>query len=409
MTITGTPVVDALETFYRRDIDDLARWVRRTLDDSVSRDADVNEILAALRADEFLAVYLEQIHSVPPERWARSLPLAEGRLRAALLGRELIDVPRSGRLNLIMDGQHYGAERLPGQLSADYRELKGPLCYAHDVVLEDPFDDEHHALRIIETIRETFPQVQARPAPHPDLFVRTVEALADLAPLVRAGIVTFLPRQLTADPRSIEVAGSSLAGAGGEISRRELAERTLRAWLLTGGRAVPLFASEDEESAFNDAAGVLSALTPAAESTALRHLAALAVPASGRLEIRRMLEIRHEDAFAHFRVRQRKALLAVGDGLDSDARRIYREEMRAAAEEVNRRTGRGLLAKFTVPKAMGWLTGAMVVHPDGWKAALGALGALSTEAVLEAWQDRDARAHRALHHHYATLAGPPRD
>lgn len=241
----------------------------------------------------------------------------------------------------------------------------------------------------------------------PELFVRTVEALADLAPLVRAGIVTFLPRQLTADPRSIEVAGSSIAGAGGEISRRELAERTLRAWLLTGGRAVPLFASEDEETAFKEAAGVLSALTPAAASTALRRLAALAVPASGQLEIRRMVEIRHEDAFARFRVRQREALLAVGDGLDASARRVYREEMRAAAEEVNRRTGRSLLAKFTVPKALGWLTGAMIVHPDGWKAVLGALGAFSTEAVLEAWQDRDRRAQRAIHHHYATLGGLP--
>jgi len=408
VTIIGTPVIDALETFYRRDIDDLARWARRTLDRAVSRGADVNNTLAMLRADDFLAVYLEQIHGVPPERWAGSLPLPEGRLRAALLGRELIDVPRTGRLNLIMDGEHYGAERLPGQISADYRELKGPLCYAHDVVLEDPFDDEHHALRIIEAIRETFPEVQARPAPQPDNFVRTVEALADLAPLVRAGVVTFLPRQLTADPRSVEVPGSSFAGTGGEISRRELAERTLRAWLLTGGRAVPLFASEDEESAFNDAAGLLSALTPAAESTALRHLATLAVPAGGRLEIRRMLEIRHEETFARFRVRQREALLAVGDGLDSGARRIYREEMRAAADDVNRQTSRSLLAKFTVPKALGWLTGAMVVQPDSWKALLGALGALTTEAVLEAWQDRDRQAKQALHHHYATLAGPPR-
>jgi len=234
-----------------------------------------------------------------------------------------------------------------------------------------------------------------------------VEAIADLAPLIRAGIVTFLPRQLTADPRSVEVAGSSFAGAGGEISRRELAERTLRAWLLTGGRAVPLFASEDEETAFKDAAGLLSTLTPRAESTALHRLAALALPASGRLEIRRMLEIRHEEVFARFRVRQREALLAVGDGQDAHARRTYREEMRAAAEEINRRTGRSLLAKFTVPKALGWLTGAVVVQPDGWKTALGALGALTTEAVLEAWQDRDRRAQRALHHHYATLAVPP--
>jgi hypothetical protein len=77
VTITGTPVIDALETFYRRDIDDLANSARRTLDSAASRGTDVNNTLAMLRADDFLAVYLEQIHSVPPERWAESLPLPD--------------------------------------------------------------------------------------------------------------------------------------------------------------------------------------------------------------------------------------------------------------------------------------------------------------------------------------------
>jgi hypothetical protein len=404
--VTGTPVVDALEAFYRRDIDDLARWARRTLD--VAGRADTNYTITALQADDFLAVYLEQIHSVQPDHWVRSLPVPDGHLRAALLGRELVDVPRSGRLNAIIDGQHYGAERLPAQLSPDYRELKGPLCYAHDLVLEDPFDDEHHALRIIDEIRKYDPEVEARPAPEPGLFVRTLEAIADLAPLIRAGTITFLPRQLTADPRSVMENGSSTGGLGGETSRRELAERTLRAWLLTGGRAVPLFASVGEEQAFNDAAGVLSGLTPTAESSTLHRLAALALPMSGRLEVRRMLEIRQEEVFSRFRVRQRDALLAVGDGHDARARQTYREEMRAAADEVSRGTRRGVFAKLTMPKALGWLTGAMILEPDGWKAALAALGAITSESVIEAWHDRDQRAQRALYHHYATLGVFPR-
>src|SRR5689334_22251104 len=182
-TPVGTPVLSALEAFYGRDLDDLAAWARRTLTDAVDHGLDVPETVASLRAGDFLEVYLRQIHSVPPEVWARSLPLPEGHLRAALLGRELVDIPRSGRLNLFMDGHHYGAERLPSQFAVDLRELKAPLCYAHDVVLEDPFDDEHHPLEVIRVIRETFPDVVASPAPHPDTFVRTLEVLAQMAPL----------------------------------------------------------------------------------------------------------------------------------------------------------------------------------------------------------------------------------
>lgn len=403
----GTPVVSALEAFYGRDIDDLADWTRRTLATSVARGLDVAATVSALRADDFLDVYLNQIHSVPHEQWTQSLPLADGHLRATLLGRELVEVPMAGRLNLFMDGQHFGAERLPSQLSPDHRELKAPLCYAHDVVLEDPFDDEHHPLEMIRWVRQRFPHVVASPAPEPGLFVRTVEALADLAPLIRAGTLIFIPRQLTANPVSVRTAGSSIGGMGGEASHQELAERTLRAWLLTGGRAVPLFSSLAEEAKFRDAAGLLAPLVSDVEGEFLRRLTLLALPASRRLEIRRMLEIRHEEAFTRFRTRQRAALAAVGDGQDVAARRMFREEMKAAAEEANLRSRRSVLAKFSVPKATGWLTGAMIVAPMGWRSALAALGVLTVEAVVEAWQDRDRRAQRTLHHHYATLAAPP--
>ncbi|MFF7311204.1 hypothetical protein [Streptomyces sp. NPDC008137] len=406
---TGTPVLDALESFYARDIDDLASWAGRTLNDAVSRGRDVASTMAALRADEFMTVYLNQIHSVPPERWARALPLPDGHLRAALLGRELVDVPRSGRPNLFMDGRLYGAERLPEQLSPDCRELKAPLCYAHDIVFEDPFDDEHHALEQLRVLREYEPDTAGYPAFDPRIFVRTLETLSQLTPLIRSGTIIFIPRQLTAHPTSIATAGSSFAGAGGEVSRRELAERTLRAWLLTGGRAVPLFASTAEEAVFREVAGVLGGLLPEAEGTFMRRLANLALPSSGQLDTRRMLEIRHEEVFTRFRIRQRAALAAVGDGHDVSARQLYREEMRAAADEVNRRSNRSVLAKFTVPKAIGWLTGAMLVVPDGWQALFAAVGALTAESAVEAWQDRDQRAQQALHHHYATLSGPPPD
>ncbi|MFE5561195.1 hypothetical protein [Streptomyces sp. NPDC056544] len=407
--VTGTPVLEALESFYARDIDDLASWARRTFTAATAQGRDTPSTVAALRADEFMTVYLDQIHSVPPERWARALPLPEGHLRAALLGRELVEVPRTGRPNLCMDGQLYGAERLPGQLSPDCRELKAPLCYAHDIIFEDPFDDEHHAFEQLRVLRAYEPVTDAYPAFDPGIFVRTLETLSQLAPLIRSGTIIFIPRQLTAHPGSIATAGSSIAGAGGEVSRRELAERTLRAWLLTGGRAVPLFASADEEAMFRAVAGVLEGLLPEFEGAAMRRLVALALPSSGGLDTRRMLEIRHEEVFTRFRLRQRAALAAVGDGRDASARQLYREEMRAAADEVNRRSSRSLLAKFTVPKAFGWLTGAIVVVPDGWQALLAAVGALTAESAVEAWQDRDQRAQRALHHHYATLSAPPLD
>ncbi|MEE1752870.1 hypothetical protein [Streptomyces sp. SP18CS02] len=403
---SGTPVLSALEAFYARDIDDLAAWSGSMLAESRARGDDVAATVAALRVDDFMTVYLEQIHSVGPDHWARSLPMPDGHLRSALLGRELVAVPRSGRLNMLMDGRLFGAERLPRQLAADHRELKAPLCYAHDVIFEDPFDDEHHALVQMRVIQREFPDTDMRPALEPDLFVRTVRALADLAPLIRAGTVMFVPRQLTAAPRSVAVAGSSIAGMGGEVSRKELAERTVRAWLLTGGRAVPLFASADEEAAFRDSAALLAPLLPEREGGFMRRLAALALPNSGRLDIRHMLEIREESLFQQFRTRQRAALAAVGDGEDATALRLYREEMRAAAADTNRRSGSGLMAKFTVPKAVGWLTGAMILQPGSGQAALAALGAITTHSAMEAWQERDKGA-RALHHHYATLGAPP--
>ncbi|MCF3137520.1 hypothetical protein [Streptomyces olivochromogenes] len=261
----GTPVLSALEAFYARDIDDLAAWGRATFDEARAKGLDDIATIEALRVDAFMSVYLEQIHSVPAERWAASLPMPEGHLRSALLGRELVDVPRTGRLNVLMDGRLYGAERLPSRLSADYRELKAPLCYAHDVLFEDPFDDEHHALVQMRVIQESSPDTVMRPVLEPGLFVRTLRTLADLAPLIRAGTVMFIPRQLTADPRSIAMAGSSIAGLGGAVSRQELAERTVRAWLLTGGRAVPLFADADEEAAFREAAALLAPLLPERE------------------------------------------------------------------------------------------------------------------------------------------------
>ncbi|MFE0456374.1 hypothetical protein ACFW2D_34835 [Streptomyces sp. NPDC058914] len=398
----GTPVLSALEAFYAQGIDDLAEWSSSTLEEARARGLDDVATVEALRVDEFMSLYLEQIHSVPPDQWARSLPLPEGHLRSALTGRELVDVPRTGRLNMLMDGRLYGAERLPRHLSADHRELKASLCYAHDVIFEDPFDDEHHALVAMKAITETFPDKVMKPALEPGLFVRTVRALADLAPLVRAGTVMFIPRQLTADPQSIAVAGSSYAGMGGEISRKELAERTVRAWLLSGGRAVPLFASADEEAAFRDAAALLAPLLPEQEKGFMHRLAALALPNCGQLDTRHMLEIREEPLFTSFRARQRQALAFVGDGEDTDALRLYREEMRAAADETNRLSSRGLMAKFTVPKALGWLTGSMIMQPPSWTAALAALGAITAHSAAEAWYERDSGT-RALHHHYATL------
>ncbi|MEU7826691.1 hypothetical protein [Catellatospora sp. NPDC049133] len=176
--------------------------------------------------------------------------------------------------------------------------------------------------------------------------------------------------------------------------------------LLTGGSAVPLFTSPAEEASFTEAAGLLEGLVRADESRFIRRLAGLALPASDGIDIRHMVEVRHEEVFARFRSRQRTALAVVGDGNDAHARRMYRQEMQAAAEEVDQLSSRSLLAKFTVPMAVGWTTGAIVVGVAGWKAALAALVANS---VMDAGNGRERHAQRALHHHYATLSASPNE
>jgi len=163
--------------------------------------------------------------------------------------------------------------------------------------------------------------------------------------------------------------------------------------------------------------GLLAAVFKAPESVYLRKLGTLALPSADGLELRRMLDIRHESVFQRFRSRQRSVLATIdtADVEDSHARQLFREEMRAAADEVKVSTrGRGF-AKSLSPKLIGWGVGGFAGMMVDWRVAVGAIAASATSSIAnflssstaQALADASPRSQVALHHHYATLGKEP--
>ena len=147
-------------------------------------------------------------------------------------------------------------------------------------------------------------------------------------------------------------------------------------------------------------------LTEGGEALRVRRLTDLALPAAGRLDARQMVTIREAEEFETFRMAQRHALTAVGEGADEVTLALYRAEMAAAASTLSAAVSRATALRSLFTKAVGWGVGAMVITPHGWQAAVAALGGITTEVAAERLISESAAGRRALRHHYATLSQP---
>lgn len=415
----GNPVVESLEHFYAMPVEQVAEKLRTDLCAAQARGLGLRETAAALRCDEFSQLYLEQQRSRPADRIG-GMDMAAGHLRAAFIGRELVPVPKGGRPTVYMDGRHLGQDRLPSALSTTRGEIKAALCYAHDLVLEDPFDEEQDLAGLVRQVLEMDPSADAAVLPDPGLFVANVNAIAEIAPLSRSGVVRFSPRGLAMNPKLAGRNASNAWDASREpgAAERELIDRMIRVWLHSGGTIVPVFANDLQEQRFADLLGLLAATLDTAEAGRLRKLGTLALPSADGLDFRSMLEIRHETVFQSFRSRQRAVLAVIGeqDPGDVRARRMFREEMRAAADEVTVKTRRKGFAKSLSTELIGWGVGEIVAMSFDWRAAAAVLAAAATSTLAnflsssaaQAVADATPSAKRALHHHYATLGEEPR-
>ncbi|MDO4718071.1 MAG: hypothetical protein Q4B08_10990, partial [Propionibacteriaceae bacterium] len=296
---------------------------------------------------------------------------------------------------------HLGAGGLPQQ-GLPPGQISAALCYANDVTVEDPFDEEQILGDFITDMQKSMPQVSVQIAPDPAQFVSTVRELAKLAPLVRAGHITFVPRRLAMDSRMVG-AFCSNASDTFKAQREELALRSLRLWLASGGVITPLFGNDDDEAAFREQAGLLEPLTQTTESMRLQRVSRLTLPVAVRLDPQQMVRVREDDTFESFRTTQRRALASIQDGSDTELA-DYRAEMAQAARDldwtVSNRTS--LSSLFT--RALGWSVGAMILAPDTWVAAVAALSGISAEAAAEHFLTRERALHQALRHHFITLA-----
>lgn len=401
----GTPVLMALEEFYAAPVEAVARELPSILARSRSTGASLEAVLDDMRCGEFLELYLAQVQAVPLEDWLDGLDEGEGTVRASIVGRDLATATAAQRRSLVIDGDHLGGDHLPLK-GLPPEQVKAALCYANDVLAEDPFDEEQVIADFVSSIAESMPHVPIRVAPDPDHFVSSVRAVAALAPLIRAGHMTFMPRRLAMDAR---LSGRFASNAWDTFGarREELARRSLRLWLASGGLVTPLFGDPDEEEAFREEAGLLAPLTATQEALRVRRIAQLALPSTGRLEPNQMVRLREDDAFETFRARQRHALALVGDANDESARAAYRAEMAEAARALGKSISSRQSLNGLFTKAVGWGVGAMVVTPQGWWSAVAALGGITAEVVAERVVDRPGRAQKAMLHHYATLAAAP--
>lgn len=399
----GTPLLSALEDFYADSIDRVAAHLQSELAVLTDRDAALEQKLDDLRCAEFLGLYLDQIQSVPPETWIAELDLERGALRASMVGRELAAAAGQRRRSLLIDGQHLGSDHLP-LMGLPPSHLKAAMCYAHDLVVEDPFDEEQVIGDFLASVIDGMPHVPVRVAPDPEHFVESVAAIAALAPAIRAGHVTFVPRRLAMDTR---LAGQFVSNAWqvADLRRVELARRSLRLWLATGGLVTPLFGSLDEERAFVEESGLLHPLVIGSETTRLQRIATLVLPAAGNLQVEQMVTLREDDAFEEFRSRERAGLAAVGTGTDTEDVELFRQEMATAAKSLRASVDGHRSVRSWVAEAAGWSVGAAILRPDSWQEAVAAVGAMTTRVVAEQLLDKAPPGNRALYHHYATLGG----
>lgn len=303
--------------------------------------------------------------------------------------------------------------------AASTREIKALLLYAHSTVVLNPllpwFDVDDAGL-----VSEGRPDGMA--------FVRALETLVDLAPLIRDGTVL-----IAEPPEVVWLEGVDVAGGLAEVGREARqsgqhwdqwdafarAKDTLMRLVAYGaldpqdhGRAIAV-SPDDDGAALSEFVRTLAAYleperTLPTENARLAALMELSLPGVDGLTAGEMVDVRLDDKFLTFRTDMRAALTEAGQSLHhgeiESARADVAEHMAARAAELRTAPARTRLWHATSSGAIGWAVGASLTSLAGWKAAL--LG-LVTRSAYDTARDRPSAASRALLQHYVALARSP--
>jgi hypothetical protein len=201
---SGGTLLDLVENFYGLGINELSRRAQVLLGYGGSRTRDYDGLDRFLRADEFLDLHAETWLNAfhPPPA------LSDGELRPFFSRGRPATMTDYGRGQRSSVSHVSTASDLLGTAvpNADTKEVKALLLYAHSVIINDPFQPKD--VQDLSTRRfqdsnwspqmafggEGTPQKARLPlAQRPDDFADALELMANLAPLIRSGVVFVLP------------------------------------------------------------------------------------------------------------------------------------------------------------------------------------------------------------------------
>lgn len=456
-------LVDLLENFYDCSLESLATTVR-------SPNLQNGDALSRfLRLQDFVELHETQFQNQLVDAGAEFPDAAPFFTRAgARFTHHLAPgSPPTGVRVVGPDGSYvdaldpYGALR--GAIGTptlhDSKELRALMLYSDRMAVIDPFtarrqfsDVEWTALQddlggdflnplgMVTLALGSRQQATAPLWDRPYDVANSLELLGNLAPLLRADVVTVLPLPMREavywgeeDQLRHALGAEIFSRLPGSIGQRYREARLLAFVLLERakdqllslaiyGDDVCALASGDLDTIalrlqIDELARLTTPVSPgddargysrpdlwpdrSADDERLTELARLQLPGVASLSARDMVSVRELDQFVGFRADIRRALeLSAAEPRIDDARSALQEEMRGALSRLSARKT-SVIGGTTAGDAVAWAVGAIVGWSiDGWR---GSLAGLAGKAAFEVARSRSSQT-KALRNHYIVVA-----
>jgi hypothetical protein len=458
-------LVEFLENFYAQSLEEVGARLQS---------ADYHETMQLLQLDQFADLYTEQsvTSAEPASSSARGPTPVFYRAGAGITQ----PFRRAGRQHPFFFARGWRGQQvellspesaLHGCFGAptlsDSKELKSLLLYSDEVAIIDPFAVRRRLSEVewlaleqefgsdylnpsgMSAMRHSIQSVATAPLSQRHFDVSyTLQLLAAIAPLLRAGIVRVvsLPSRKAVywgneDAMRHEIAREVFVRGDGHPARfreaqlialvlLERAKDQVLALASLGGNVCAFASGELDVVALRCVVDELIRLdtemegptiplgpTSEVERTASRwtarpsdaqrltELARLQLPGVDSIRPRDMVTVRQRDVFVQFRGDVRRALASTMQESQMDvAAGLFAEEMQAASARMRAPRNRDALA-VARGQAVSWVAGAIV----GWSVAnwSGAVAGVTARAALELSREHD-RAKTALRNHYLAFS-----
>nr|WP_128137618.1 hypothetical protein [Micromonospora provocatoris] len=406
-------MIDFIENYYERSCDEITQTVA----------TDPQSLIETM--DDFLGLLSEQVQIVPED-----LPkLKPGELRP-VVGNAISDLAAGG----IQWGPHVDTSSMKdgdgAKLALDVRSL---LLYAHTVAVPNPFVASPAVRGPVG-----HPRVVVDDEMEPQHFLFGLEYLARLSPLIGNEVVHLVEARPQLTPVLAEDLGVTLEQVIPEVVQelllqrafawsdqtdlymraRILAERFLRQDLflahLSGQRTTRLLSCTAEKVALPAFCAIRTsaANTPAdREPWVIDELVRLQIQGAGLIKLADMVAIRDDDSFNIFRKDMANAVVASGalevQGDLHSRQVVIADEMRAAAERLQRSTRKSVFLSATLGDTVNWAIGATLGGAvAGWKGAVVGVAGLIGKGLTDVVRGGPTRAQRAMRAHYIELSRP---